>query len=200
MGLGASQPQTPASTPSKVLGTPEYFFRNVENHPLTCSILRVLQNFACISAEQPASFTPNRTEEDKEDPDPFRTTPVHATDSSRNMGSGNSFAFPSSRTRADESGSEEHDCVILEVLDPLPISTRSPRRRFQLIRVARCWRIPCHFLPSLERLRLLESRRLLQLVLVLAACQAPSAGRFLAPVLHGRRSRKLFRPLPGKLC
>jgi hypothetical protein len=82
----------------------------------------MLQNFARISAEQPDSFTPNHTEEDMEDPDPFRTTPVHATDSSRNMGSGNSSAFPSSRTWADESGSEEDDCVILEVLDPLPIS------------------------------------------------------------------------------
>jgi hypothetical protein len=86
----------------------------------------MLQNFARISAEQPASFTPNRTEEDKEDPDPFRTTPVHATDCSRNMSSGNSSAFPSSRTRADESGSEEDDCIILEVLDPLPISYAFP--------------------------------------------------------------------------
>ncbi|KAK1631593.1 hypothetical protein QYE76_005908 [Lolium multiflorum] len=83
------------------------------------------QNFARISAEQPDSFTPNRTEEDMEDPDPFRTTPVHATDSSRNMGSGNSSAFPSSRTRADESGSKEDDCVILEAAVAQPTCSQS---------------------------------------------------------------------------
>ena len=118
MGLGASQPQTPASIPSKVLGTPEYLFRNIEFHPLIC-LSFVLQNFARISAEELESYTPSRTEEDQEDPDPFRTSTSHATDSSRRMGSGNSSAFPSSRPRADESGSEEDDCVILEVLDPL---------------------------------------------------------------------------------
>ncbi|KAM0901505.1 hypothetical protein ACQ4PT_019952 [Festuca glaucescens] len=79
-------------------------------------------NFARISAEVPESYTPSCTEEDKEDPDPFRTSTLHATASSHNMGSGNSSAFPSSRPRADESGSEEDDCVILEVLDPLLIS------------------------------------------------------------------------------
>jgi hypothetical protein len=125
VGLGASQPQTPARAPSKILGTLEYFFRNVESYPLTC-LSFVLQNFARISAEEPESFTPSRTEEDKEDPDPFRTSSLHATDSSRTMGSGNSYAFPSSRPRANESGSEEDDCVILEVLDPLPISYALP--------------------------------------------------------------------------
>ncbi|KAK1616991.1 hypothetical protein QYE76_022508 [Lolium multiflorum] len=79
-------------------------------------------NFARISAEEPTSYTPNRTEEDQEDPDPFRTSNWHATDSSRTMGSSNSSAFPSSRPQVDESGSEEDGCVILEVLDPLPIS------------------------------------------------------------------------------
>ncbi|KAK1664370.1 hypothetical protein QYE76_052529 [Lolium multiflorum] len=79
-------------------------------------------NFSRISAEVPESYTPSRTEEDQEDPDPFRTSNRHATDSSRTMGSGNSSAFPSSKPRANESGSEEDDCVILEVLDPLPIS------------------------------------------------------------------------------
>jgi hypothetical protein len=94
MGLSALQPPTPASIPSKVLGTPEYHFRNIEFHPLICSSF-VLQNFARISAEDPESYTPSRTEEDQEDPDPYRTSNRHATNYSRTMGSGNSSAFPS---------------------------------------------------------------------------------------------------------
>ncbi|KAK1692120.1 hypothetical protein QYE76_008817 [Lolium multiflorum] len=45
------------------------------------------QNIARISAEEPESYTPSRTEEDQEDPDPFRISTSHATDSSRRMGS-----------------------------------------------------------------------------------------------------------------
>jgi hypothetical protein len=43
-------------------------------------------------------------------------------DSTRNTGSGKPSAFPPSRTRANDSGSEEDDCIVLEVLDPTPIS------------------------------------------------------------------------------
>jgi hypothetical protein len=81
-----------------------------------------VQNFARISAEEPASFTPDRTEEDKEDPDSIQNTPVHEMYSTHNTGSGKPSAFSPSRTRADDTGSEEDDCVILEVLDPVPIS------------------------------------------------------------------------------
>jgi hypothetical protein len=47
-------------------------------------------------------------------------------DSTRNTGSGNSSAFHPSRTQADDPGSEEEDCIILEVLDLLPISYTFP--------------------------------------------------------------------------
>jgi hypothetical protein len=47
-------------------------------------------------------------------------------DSTRNTGSGKPSAFPPLRTRANDSGSEEDDCIILEVLDPIPISYAFP--------------------------------------------------------------------------
>jgi hypothetical protein len=43
-------------------------------------------------------------------------------DATHNTGSGKPSAPSSSRTRADDTGSEEDDCVILEVFDPIPIS------------------------------------------------------------------------------
>jgi hypothetical protein len=68
------------------------------------------------------SFTPNRTEEHEEDPDSIQNTPVHEMDTTHNKGSGKPSAFSPTRTRANDTGSEEDDCVILEVLDPIPIS------------------------------------------------------------------------------
>ncbi|KAK1643787.1 hypothetical protein QYE76_061592 [Lolium multiflorum] len=72
--------------------------------------------------EEPAAFTADRTEEDKEDPDSIQNTPVHEMDATHNTGSGKPSSPSSSRTRADDTSSEEDDCVILEVFDPIPIS------------------------------------------------------------------------------
>ncbi|KAM0857704.1 hypothetical protein ACQ4PT_048304 [Festuca glaucescens] len=80
------------------------------------------QNFARISAEEPESYTPGRTHEDDEDPDPFRTGSAHEMGSSHTSRSGNTSAPRPSRARANDSGSDKDDCVILEVLDPLPLS------------------------------------------------------------------------------
>ncbi|KAK1649244.1 hypothetical protein QYE76_067049 [Lolium multiflorum] len=80
------------------------------------------QNFSRWRREEPASFTADRTEEDKEDPDSIQNTLVHDMDATHNTGSDKPSAPSSSRTRADDSGSEEDDCVILEVFDPIPIS------------------------------------------------------------------------------
>ena len=86
----------------------------------------MLQNFSRISTEEPASFTPNRTHEDDEDPDPYKAGSTHEMGSTHATRSGNTPASCPSRARADVSGSEEDDCVILEVLDPLPLSYDVP--------------------------------------------------------------------------
>jgi hypothetical protein len=86
----------------------------------------VLQNFARISTEQPDSFTPNRTHEDVEDTDPFSAGSAHEMESTHATGSGNTSIFLPSRARVDDPDSEEDDCIILEVLDPLPISYALP--------------------------------------------------------------------------
>jgi hypothetical protein len=125
MGLGSSQSQTPASAPSKILGTPGYLFRNDEFHHIIC-LSFALQNFPRISAEEPESFTPRRTHEDDKDPDPFRTGSAHEMGSIHTKRSGKTSASHPSRARADASGSEEDDCIILEVFDPLPLSYALP--------------------------------------------------------------------------
>ncbi|KAK1613213.1 hypothetical protein QYE76_036886 [Lolium multiflorum] len=84
------------------------------------------QNFSRWRREEPASFTADRTEEDKEDPTSIQNTPVHEMDATHNTGSGKPSAPSSSRTRADDTGSEEDDCVILEVYDPIPVSYAFP--------------------------------------------------------------------------
>ena len=47
-------------------------------------------------------------------------------DPTRNTGSGKPSASSTSRPRANDSSSEEDDCIILEVLDPIPISYAFP--------------------------------------------------------------------------
>jgi hypothetical protein len=85
-----------------------------------------IQNFSRWRREEPTSFTADRTEEDKEDPDSIQNTLVHDMDATHNTGSGKPSAPSSSRTRVDDSGSEEYDCVILEVFDPIPFSCVFP--------------------------------------------------------------------------
>jgi hypothetical protein len=121
VGIAASQPPTAACARSKILELPEYFFRNTENRLLTFLFL-VLQNFARISAEEPESYAPRRTHEDDEDPDHFRIGNVHEMGATHTSRSGNTSASRPSRTRAGDSGSEDDDCVILKVFDPLPLS------------------------------------------------------------------------------
>jgi hypothetical protein len=125
MGLGASLPQTPASAPTKILGTLEYLFRNDQFHYLTC-LSFVLQNFPRISAEEPESLAPRRTHENEEDTDPFKTGNTHEMGSTHTERSGKNPASRPSRARADASGSEDDDCIILEVFDPLPLSYALP--------------------------------------------------------------------------
>jgi hypothetical protein len=86
----------------------------------------VLQNFARISAEEPELFAPNRTHEDNEDPDPFKTGSTHEMSSTHTKRSGKTSASRPSRAWADASGSEEDDCIILEVFDLLPLSYTLP--------------------------------------------------------------------------
>jgi hypothetical protein len=125
VGLGAFPPPTPSTTPSKILGTLEYPFRNVENCFLTYLFL-VLQNFARISAEEPESFALKRSYEDDEDPDSFKAGSTHEMGSTHTKRSGKTPASRPSRAQADASGSEEDDCIILEVFDPLPLSYAPP--------------------------------------------------------------------------
>jgi hypothetical protein len=79
-----------------------------------------VQNFARWSIEEPAEFTVDRAEEDEEDPNSIQNTPE--MDATHNMGSGMSSAPRPSTARACDAGSEEDDCVILEVIEPVPIS------------------------------------------------------------------------------
>jgi hypothetical protein len=52
--------------------------------------------------------------------------PVHEMDAILDSGSGKQLTPSSSRARADDTGSEYADCIILEVVDPLPISFAYP--------------------------------------------------------------------------
>ena len=88
---------------------------------LICLFL-VLQNFARINAEVPESYTPGRTHEDDEDPDPFKVGNTHEMGSTHTKCSGKTPASRPSRARADVSGSDDNDCIMLEVFDPLPLS------------------------------------------------------------------------------
>ncbi|KAM0876765.1 hypothetical protein ACQ4PT_035949 [Festuca glaucescens] len=80
------------------------------------------QNFARINAEVPESYTPGRTHEDDEDPDPFKVGNTHEMGSTHTKRSSKTPASRPSRARADTSGSDDDDCIMLEVFDPLPLS------------------------------------------------------------------------------
>ena len=84
------------------------------------------QNFRRQEREVPAEFTADRTEWDQEDPDSVQNTPVHEMDAILDSGSGKTSAPSPSRARADDTGSDDDDCVILEVYDPVPISYAYP--------------------------------------------------------------------------
>jgi hypothetical protein len=85
-----------------------------------------VHKFTRIRDKEQASITSDRTEEDEEDPDSVQNTPFHKMDATHNSGSGKPSTPSSSRARADDTGSEEDECVILEVYDPIPISYAFP--------------------------------------------------------------------------
>jgi hypothetical protein len=60
------------------------------------------------------------------DPDHFKAGSTHEMDATHTTRSGNTSASRPPRARANDSGSEEDDCIILEVLGPLPISYALP--------------------------------------------------------------------------
>jgi hypothetical protein len=99
------------------LGLPEYSFRDAENRYLTCFFL-VPQDFPRILVEEPESFRPKRSRLDDEDPDPFTLVNVHKMGPTRSRRPCN---IPAPRP-ANASDSDDDDCIMLEVLDPLSLS------------------------------------------------------------------------------
>ncbi|KAM0895907.1 hypothetical protein ACQ4PT_023559 [Festuca glaucescens] len=83
-------------------------------------------NFRRQGLEEPAEFTADQTEWDQEDPDSVQNTHVHEMDAILDSGSGKPSAPSPSRARADDTGSDDDDCIILEVYDPVPISYAYP--------------------------------------------------------------------------
>jgi hypothetical protein len=87
----------------------------------------------------------------------------------------------------------------LRYLTHFPSHMRYSRRRFQLIRIVRWWRIQCHSPPSLGLLRPLALGRPQPAALVPAQLHLPSARRWLVRALRGRERRRPFPSLPGEL-
>jgi hypothetical protein len=81
---------------------------------LTCFFL-VLQDFPRISAKVPASFAPKRFFPDDVDPDPYILGNVHK------MGPTHSHR-PGNPSASGLSGSDDDDCVVLEVFDSPTLS------------------------------------------------------------------------------
>ncbi|KAM0853424.1 hypothetical protein ACQ4PT_051078 [Festuca glaucescens] len=67
-------------------------------------------------------FCPKRLYEDDEDPDPYMVGNVHKMGPTHSRRPGNTPAPRSPRAQADAPGSEDDDCIMLEVFDPLPFS------------------------------------------------------------------------------
>jgi hypothetical protein len=63
---------------------------------------------------------------DQEDPDSVQNTAVHEMDAILDSGSGKTSAHTSSRAQSNDSGSDDDDCIMLEVYDPVPISYAYP--------------------------------------------------------------------------
>ena len=89
---------------------------------LLTSLYHVLQDFPRIAAEEPGSFAPKRLYEDDEDPDPYTVGNVHKMGPTHSRRPGNTPASRPPRAQADAPGSEDDDCIMLEVFDPLPFS------------------------------------------------------------------------------
>nr|XP_051206774.1 actin cytoskeleton-regulatory complex protein PAN1-like [Lolium perenne] len=75
---------------------------------------RVEKKFARISTEVPESYAPGRTHEDDKDPDPFRPGNSHVMGSTHTKCSGKILASRPSRARADASGSDDDNFIMLE--------------------------------------------------------------------------------------
>jgi hypothetical protein len=84
------------------------------------------KNFRRQKRAEPAKFTADRIEWDVEDMDSVQNTLVHEMDDILDSGPGKPLKPSSSRARADDTGNEEDECVILEVYDPIPISYAFP--------------------------------------------------------------------------
>ena len=82
----------------------------------------MLQSFARISVEVPESYTPGRTHEDDEDPDPYTVGNVHKMGPTHSRRPVNTPAPRSSRARANACDSDDDDCTMLEVFGLLPLS------------------------------------------------------------------------------